>query len=267
MTVAFSGTFGFILAHPSNPDWISIFRISLAGFLLTGAANIVNQLKEIDFDKLMKRTAKRPLPTETLSPNQAKIFGWVVAVLALGMLASFNLKTMGIGFLSYVLYGFVYTPLKRVGPISVFVGAFPGAFPPMIGWLAATNQFGWEPGILFAIQFFWQFPHFWAIAWVADNDYKKAGFKMLPNDGKKDVRTAFTIMIYTIFLVPLGFVPYLLHITGINSAIIAVIASTLFLCQTFYLMMRPTDKSAKWMMFGSFLYLPVVQIAFLLDKV
>jgi len=267
MTVAFSGTFGFILAHPSNPDWISIFRISLAGFLLTGAANIVNQLKEIDFDKLMKRTAKRPLPTETLSPNQAKIFGWVVAVLALGMLASFNLKTMGIGFLSYVLYGYVYTPLKRVGPISVFVGAFPGAFPPMIGWLAATNQFGWEPGILFAIQFFWQFPHFWAIAWVADNDYKKAGFKMLPNDGKKDVRTAFTIMIYTIFLVPLGFVPYLLHITGINSAIIAVIASTLFLCQTFYLMMRPTDKSAKWMMFGSFLYLPVVQIAFLLDKV
>lgn len=267
MTVAFSGTFGFILAHPSNPDWISIFRISLAGFLLTGAANIVNQLKEIDFDKLMKRTAKRPLPTETLSPNQAKIFGWVVAVLALGMLASFNLKTMGIGFLSYILYGYVYTPLKRVGPISVFVGAFPGAFPPMIGWLAATNQFGWEPGILFAIQFFWQFPHFWAIAWVADNDYKKAGFKMLPNDGKKDVRTAFTIMIYTIFLVPLGFVPYLLHITGINSAIIAVIASTLFLCQTFYLMMRPTDKSAKWMMFGSFLYLPVVQIAFLLDKV
>ena len=137
----------------------------------------------------------------------------------------------------------------------------------MIGWLAATNEFGWEPGILFAIQFFWQFPHFWAIAWVADADYKKAGFKMLPNDGKKDMKTAFTIMIYTIFLVPLGLVPYLLHMTGIQSAIIAVIAGSLFLCQTFYLMMRPTDKAAKWMMFGSFFYLLIVQIAFLFDKI
>lgn len=267
MTVAFSGTFGYILAHPTNPDWLSIFRISLAGFLLTGAANIVNQLKEIDFDKLMKRTAKRPLPTASISSREAQWYGWVVALAALTLLLSFNLKAAIIGFISYVLYGYVYTPLKRVGPISVFVGAFPGAFPPMIGWLAATNQFGWEPGILFAIQFFWQFPHFWAIAWVADQDYQKAGFKMLPNDGKKDVKTAFTIMIYTIFLVPLGFVPYLFHITGINSAIIAVLASVLFLCQTFYLMMRPTDKSARWMMFGSFIYLPVVQIAFLFDKI
>jgi protoheme IX farnesyltransferase len=215
----------------------------------------------------MKRTAKRPLPTASITSRNAQVYGWLVALAALALLYSFNWKAALIGLISYILYGYVYTPLKRVGPISVFVGAFPGAFPPMIGWLAATNQFGWEPGILFAIQFFWQFPHFWAIAWVADSDYRKAGFKMLPNDGKKDVKTAFTIMIYTIFLVPLGFVPYLFHITGINSAIIAVIASVLFLCQTFYLMMRPTDKSARWMMFGSFLYLPVVQIAFLFDKI
>jgi protoheme IX farnesyltransferase len=266
MTVAFSGTFGYLLGQKeiSIPN---IIIISIAGFLLTGAANIVNQLKEIEFDKLMKRTAKRPLPTNSLEPHQAKIYGAIIAGVAIGLLSYFNWKTAAIGTLSYILYGFVYTPLKRVGPISVFVGAFPGAFPPMIGWLAATNSFGWEPGILFAIQFFWQFPHFWAIAWVADEDYKKAGFKMLPNDGKKNLKTAFTIMIYTVFLVPLAFVPYMLQMTGINSAIIAVTASALFLSQTFYLMMKPTDKSAKWMMFGSFLYLPVVQIAYLFDKI
>ncbi len=265
-TVAFSGTFGYILAHPEKADILGIIHISIAGFLLTGAANIVNQLKEIESDALMKRTSSRPLPTKNISPNQAKYFGWIMALLAIGLLAAFNLKAAGIGLLSYLLYGYVYTPLKKVGPISVFIGAFPGAFPPMIGWLAATNSFGWEPGILFAIQFFWQFPHFWAIAWVADSDYQKAGFRMLPNHGKKNLKTAFTIMIYTVFLVPLAFVPFFLKMTGINSAIIAVVASSLFLSQTFYLMMKPTDKSAKWMMFGSFLYLPIVQIAFLLDK-
>jgi len=265
LTVAFSGTFGYLLA-PVEHKALDIVLITLAGFVLTGAANIVNQLKEIELDKLMKRTAKRPLPTETLQPKQAQIYGYVLAVVALGLLYYFNWKAAAIGLLSYILYGYVYTPLKRVGPISVFVGAFPGAFPPMIGWVAATGHFGWEPGILFAIQFFWQFPHFWAIAWVADADYRKAGFKMLPNDGKKDIKTAFTIMIYTL-LVPLGFVPYLMHMTGIKSAIITVIAGILFLCQTFYLMMRPTDKAAKWMMFGSFFYLLIMQIALLFDQV
>ena len=266
ITVAFSGTFGYILA-PIKHEPLGLILISLAGFLLTGAANIVNQLKEIPYDKLMKRTANRPLPTETLNSKQASIFGYMLVVAALALLFYFSWKSAALGFLSYLLYGYVYTPLKRVGPISVFVGAFPGAFPPMIGWVAATGHFGWEPGILFAIQFFWQFPHFWAIAWVADEDYQRAGFKMLPNDGKKDIKTAFTIMIYTLFLVPLGFIPYLLHMAGITSAIITVVAGTLFLCQTFYLMMRPTDKAARWMMFGSFLYLIIIQIALILDKI
>ena len=265
ITVAFSGTFGYVLS-PGKHAWWGILLITLGGFLLTGAANIVNQLKEIEFDKLMKRTAKRPLPTQTLTPKQANIYGLVVAVASLLILLSFNWKAAALGLLSYFLDGYVYTPLKRVGPISVFVGAFPGAFPPMIGWVAATGHFGWEPGILFAIQFFWQFPHFWAIAWVADADYKKAGFKMLPNDGKKDLKTAFTIMIYTLFLIPLGFLPYLMQMTGITSTIIAVTAGILFLSQTFYLMMNPTDKAARWLMFGSFIYLLVVQIAFLFDK-
>jgi protoheme IX farnesyltransferase len=266
ITVAFSGTFGYILA-PIKHEPLGLILISLAGFLLTGAANIVNQLKEIPYDKLMKRTANRPLPTETLNSKQASIFGYILVAAALALLFYFSWKSAALGFLSYLLYGYVYTPLKRVGPISVFVGAFPGAFPPMIGWVAATGHFGWEPGILFAIQFFWQFPHFWAIAWVADEDYQRAGFKMLPNDGKKDIKTAFTIMIYTLFLVPLGFIPYLLHMAGITSAIITVVAGTLFLCQTFYLMMRPTDKAARWMMFGSFLYLIIIQIALILDKI
>ena len=264
--VAFSGAFGYSLAV-NHLDWTKVTLISLAGFLITGAANIVNQIKEIELDKLMKRTQNRPLPTGRLTVNEALVFCVVLLILSSYILLfEFNFKAGVLGVISFFLYGFVYTPLKRVGPISVFVGAIPGAFPPMIGWIAASNQFGLEPGILFAIQFFWQFPHFWAIAWVADDDYQRAGFKMLPNNGHKDLRTALTMMIYTIFLVPCGFVPYLLHMTGINSAIVAVLCGVLFLSQTFYLMSKPTDKAALMMMFGSFIYLPIVQIAFLMDK-
>jgi heme o synthase len=153
-----------------------------------------------------------------------------------------------------------------VGPIAVFVGAFPGAFPPMIGWVAATNHFGLEPGILFAIQFFWQFPHFWAIAWVLDEDYRRAGFKLLPANGLKDSDTTLQIMIYTLFLLPIGWLPYQLGMTGINSAFVATLFGVLFLAQTFHLMRKCTDQTARQLMFGSFIYLPIVQIAFLLDK-
>lgn len=267
LLVAFSGAFGYSLAV-DYLDWGKITLISLAGFFITGAANIVNQIKEIELDKLMKRTQNRPLPTGRLTVNEALVFCVILFVLSSYVLfVEFNFKAGLLGVISFFLYGFVYTPLKRVGPISVFAGAIPGAFPPMIGWVAATNHFGLEPGILFAIQFFWQFPHFWAIAWVADEDYQKAGFKMLPNNGHKDLRTAITIMIYTIFLVPCGFVPYLLHMTGINSAMVAVLCGVLFLSQTFYLMSKPTDRAALMMMFGSFIYLPIVQIAYLMDKI
>ncbi len=267
LLVAFSGAFGYSLAV-DYLDWGKITLISLAGFFITGAANIVNQIKEIELDKLMKRTQNRPLPTGRLTVNEALVFCVTLFVLSSYILfVEFNFKAGLLGVISFFLYGFVYTPLKRVGPISVFAGAIPGAFPPMIGWVAATNHFGLEPGILFAIQFFWQFPHFWAIAWVADEDYQKAGFKMLPNNGHKDLRTAITIMIYTIFLVPCGFVPYLLHMTGINSAMVAVLCGVLFLSQTFYLMSKPTDRAALMMMFGSFIYLPIVQIAYLMDKI
>jgi protoheme IX farnesyltransferase len=166
-----------------------------------------------------------------------------------------------------ILYVFVYTPLKRVGPIAVFVGAIPGAMPPLLGWTAATGAISYEALIIFGIQFVWQFPHFWAIAWVSDEDYKKAGFKLLPSGGGKDLHTAIQIMIYTLFLLPLGLLPSYFGLTGLNSGIVATICGVLFLAQTFSLMRDGSRKSALKIMFGSFLYLPIVQIAYLLDKV
>jgi heme o synthase len=264
--VALSGAFGYSLAV-NELAWYKLGMLLVGSMAITGAANIINQILEKDSDKLMKRTAKRPLPSGRLTAQEAAIFGFVLFVIGCYIfLAFFNLRACALSVLSLLLYGFVYTPLKKVGPIAVFVGALPGAFPPMIGWIAATNHFGLEPGILFAIQFFWQFPHFWAIAWVADEDYKRANIKLLPSAGEKNIDTAFQIMIYTLFLLPVGWLPYLMGMTGFNSAIVAMIFGILFLAQTFHLMRRCTDKAALQIMFGSFLYLPVVQIAFLLDK-
>ncbi|HEV7382891.1 MAG TPA: heme o synthase [Dyadobacter sp.] len=264
--IAFSGAMGYCLGA-KEVVWTKLVLFVIASIGITGAANIINQILEIDTDKMMKRTASRPLPSGRISVNQAITLCIVLAVVSLFIFVSvFNVITGLISLLSLVLYGFVYTPLKKVGPIAVFVGAFPGAFPPMIGWLAATNQFGLEPGILFAIQFFWQFPHFWAIAWVLDEDYKRAGFKLLPAKGLKDADSALQMMIYTLFLLPVGWLPYELGMTGLNSAFVASIFGILFLAQTFHLMRKCTDKTARQLMFGSFIYLPIVQIAFLLDK-
>jgi protoheme IX farnesyltransferase len=251
----------------SNISWFKIVLFCIASIGITGAANIINQIIEVDLDRMMKRTQNRPLPSGRVTVEQAIIWAVFLGVSSLFIfVVYFNLISALLALLSLVLYGFVYTPLKRVGPIAVFVGAFPGAFPPMIGWVAATNHFGLEPGILFAIQFFWQFPHFWAIAWVLDDDYKRAGFKLLPANGLKDADTTMQIMIYTLFLLPVGWLPYQLGMTGINSAFVATIFGVLFLAQTFHLMRKCTDKTARQLMFGSFVYLPIVQIAFLLDK-
>ncbi len=266
LTVAFSGSFGYLLGI-EHFEWDKFLVFSFAGFLLTGGANIINQIIEKDLDKLMKRTHLRPIPTERVSRTESAVFSIFLFIVSFTMLWQFSVGAALVGLLSYILYGFVYTPLKRVGPIAVFVGAFPGAFPPMIGWVAATGHFGLEPGILFAIQFFWQFPHFFAIAWVADEDYKKAGFRLLPNNGTKDLNTAIQIMIYTLFLLPLSFVPYYLGMTGINSAFVTLVCGILFLAQTFQLMRNCNDKTALRLMFASFIYLPIVQIAFLLDKI
>lgn len=265
--VAFSCCFGYLLASSGSFSLLNMMMIGLGGFFVSGASVTINQIIEKDLDKLMKRTCKRPLPTGRVSVIEAIIFTILIATAGFYLLTIYtNPLTVGLSFISLILYGFVYTPLKRVGPIAVFVGAIPGALPPLLGWTAATGEISMAAFIIFAIQFIWQFPHFWAIAWVADEDYKKAGFKLLPSKGKKDINTAIQIMIYTMFLIPLGLLPAKFGITGIDSGLIATFCGVLFFSQTFSLMKNGSRKAALRIMFGSFLYLPIVQIAYLMDK-
>ncbi len=267
LLVAFSCAFGFVLAS-GELNWFKLTMLFIGGFLLSGASIVINQIKEKEYDKLMTRTMNRPLPTERVSVQEAGVFGAACAVAAISILMMFtNPLTTLLSIVSMILYSFVYTPLKRVGPIAVFVGAIPGALPPLLGWTAATGVISHEALIIFGIQFIWQFPHFWAIAWVADDDYKKAGFKLLPSGGTRDINTAIQIMVYTMFLIPFGLLPATFGITGINSAVVATVCGVLFFAQTFSLMKTGDRRSALKIMFGSFLYLPVVQIAYLLDKV
>ena len=272
--VAFSSGFGYTLGA-ANFSWTVFVLLFIGGFLVSGASITINQIIEKDLDKLMKRTEGRPLPTSRITVSEAKIFAVIIGLLGFVLLAvATNWLTVVLSAVSMVLYCFVYTPLKRVGPVAVFVGALPGALPPLIGWVAATGMVSIEAVVIFALQFIWQFPHFWAIAWVADDDYKKAGFKLLlPSGGGKNMQTAFQIMIYTLVLIPLGMLPAQFGITGITSAFVVTTVGVLFFAQTFYLMKQTlsqetdTRKAALSIMFGSFLYLPIVQISFLLDKI
>ena len=267
LVVAFSSAIGYVLGQ-ADAGYLNILLIMLGGLLVTGSANIINQILERDLDKMMKRTAKRPLPMAQVSVKEAILYCILLGISGLALLAVyFNVLTAVLSLISLILYGFVYTPMKRVSPICVFIGAIPGGMPPLIGWVAATGVLGVEAWILFGIQFIWQFPHFWAIAWVLDDDYKKAGFKMLPMAGGKNLKTAIQIMIYTLVLIPLSLLPLQFGMTGATSALIAVVCGVLFLAQTFYLMRTCSKKAAMTIMFGSFLYLPIVQIAFVLDKV
>lgn len=267
MLVAFSCAFGYALAVQGNVKWGVLAMLTLGGFLLSGASVCVNQIMEKDLDKLMTRTRNRPLPSERLTVNEAMVFALITLLASIVILWIYtNPLTVILSVISMILYSFVYTPLKRVGPIAVFVGAIPGALPPLLGWIAATNQITHEALIIFGIQFIWQFPHFWAIAWVCDDDYKKAGFKLLPSGGGKDHNTSIQIAIYTLFLLPLGLLPAKFGMTGIDSAVVVTLCGVGFLAQTFSLMKTGSQQSAKRIMFGSFLYLPIVQIAYLLDK-
>ena len=264
--VAFSAAFGFLLGTKGVPDLIILLMLSLGSFFISGAAVTINQIIERNLDALMKRTSERPIPTSKITYQEAIIYGIVVLLIGVFLVAyNTNIFASTLAILSLIIYAFMYTPLKRVGPIAVFVGAIPGALPPLIGWVAATGTLSYEAWIIFGIQFIWQFPHFWAIAWVSDDDYKKAGFKLLPGSGKKDLNTAINIMVYTLLL-PLGLLPTYFGLTGLNSGIIATFCGALFLAQTFQLMKDNSHKSALRIMFGSFIYLPIVQISYLLDK-
>ena len=239
----------------------------LGGFLISGCSVTINQIVEREYDAIMNRTRNRPIPSGRILVTEALWFsiGTGLAGFVILMITT-NPLTVLLSLASLILYAFVYTPLKRVGPIAVFVGAIPGALPPMIGWAAATGTLSYEALIIFGIQFIWQFPHFWAIAWVSDEDYKRAGFKLLPGGGGKDLSTAINIMIYTLFLLPLGLLPSYFGLTGLTSGIVATICGVLFLAQTFNLMKDTSNQKARRIMFGSFIYLPIVQITFLLDK-
>lgn len=266
--VAFSASFGYLLGVKGNFDWLTFWALSLGGFLVSGASIIINQVLEKDVDKLMTRTKSRPLPTEKITQNEAISYGLVVGLTGFILLLVYtNVLTTLLALLSMFLYGFIYTPLKRVGPIAVFVGAIPGALPPLLGWVAATGTLSKEALAIFAIQFVWQFPHFWAIAWVLDEDYKRAGFKLLPSKQGKDITSSFQIMLYTLFLIPIGLLPAYLGITGLTSAVVTVVCGVIFLIPTIILMQGDSKKVALKIMFASFLYLPIIQIAFLMDKI
>ena len=273
LTVAFSSAIGYMLRVPEF-RWANVMLVMVGGLLVTGSANIINQIYEKELDKLMTRTAKRPLPLGIISSAEAWVFCVGLGVAGSALLAlQFNYLTAALSLLSLVLYGFMYTPLKTISPVCVAVGAIPGGLPPLIGWVAGMGPaatfaaMGPQPWVLFGIQFMWQFPHFWAIAWVADDDYKRAGFKMLPSPGKRDLRTAFQIMTYTLLLIPLSLLPLEFNIAGRISAGVAVVCGVLFLLLTVQLMRTQDRKAALRIMFASFLYLPIVQIALVLDKI
>ena len=265
--VSFSAVFGFLLAS-NEADLFKIVILFISGYLVSASSVINNQIIEKKFDKLMDRTKNRPLPMGKISSKKSILISIIFMLVGLTLMGYFlNIYAAVISFLSLLLYSFIYTPLKRVGPIAVFVGAIPGALPPLIGWVANTNSISLEAVIIFSIQFIWQFPHFWAIAWLYDDDYKKVGFKLLPSNGKKNLNTAINIMTYTLFLIPLGLLPTIFGITGIISGTIAVVCAILFLIQTIKLIKDYSRNSALRVMFGSFIYLPIVQISYIVDKI
>jgi protoheme IX farnesyltransferase len=256
----------FTVAETYN--WKQVLAICLGGFLVTAAANGFNQIIEKDLDKLMNRTKLRPIPTGNLTVNQAFVICAIFGIIGTIMLWVFTNPLSGIiGFVSIILYTLVYTPLKRVTPFSVFVGAIPGALPTLIGSIAATDGFGhisFFAILLFCIQFFWQFPHFWAIAWVSHDDYQRAGFFMLPSKGGRDKSSRSQILVYTLSLFPIALTPFIFNFAGWMSATVVSCMGLVFIIQAYNLFKSGTIVDARKLMFGSFVYLPLVQIALMI---
>lgn len=267
--VVFSAIIGYVIAveelgRPVN--WLEMSMLFLGGFLVTGASNGYNQVIEREYDKLMPRTATRPLPTGRMSVNEGIAVATLFGITGAALLFVFvNPLSAILSVVALLLYVFAYTPLKRVTPWAVFVGAFPGAVPPMLGWVAATEGFGFigtNALLLFAVQFMWQFPHFWAIAWVVDEDYRKAGFRLLPSK-ERDKSSAFQILVYSLFLIPISVLPVRFEMTGPIGISIVLLCGIIFMLQALKLYRTLDTKAATQLMFGSFIYLPVVQLAYL----
>ncbi len=266
--VVVSALLGYGLGVPEGGfDPVNALLLCLAGLLVTGASNALNQVLEVQADGLMKRTAQRPLVRRTVGMSEAILIALLAGasgVLLLWM--QFGPLTGILGMLSLFMYVVLYTPMKKLSAWSVFVGAFPGAFPPMLGYVAATGHFGLGPGLLFAMQFMWQFPHYWAIAWVLHDDYQRAGYHMLPSKGGRDGYTALLVVLYTLFVLPAGMLPWVFGITGGLSAIAALLCGVVMLVPAIRLFRSRDMKDARRLMFASFIYLPVVQVAYVLDK-
>ncbi len=268
ISVVFSSLAGYLLGMVEF-NLLSFFLLIFGGYCLVGASNVYNQVIEKDLDALMNRTKNRPVPSGRMSVNMALSIAVVMTLFGLVALYILNPKTAMFGAISLFLYTSAYTPLKTITPLSVFVGAFPGAIPFMLGWVAATNEFGIEPGTLFMIQFFWQFPHFWALGWMLDEDYKKGGFKMLPT-GKKDKGTALQIIMYTFWMIVISIIP-VFGITGrlhlsIPAAILVFLLGLGMLFFAFRLYERRDNKSARKLMLASVSYITLMQLVYVVDK-
>lgn len=266
--VVFSCVVGYLLVPGVEFNLVKVLLLFAGGLLVSGSANTINQIWEKNTDKLMARTANRPLPAGRLSETEAVVVAVITGLAGTAIMAySFNWLSAILSLSSLVIYGFVYTPWKKWNSLAVLVGAIPGALPPLIGWAAGANELsegGWS---LFAIQFLWQFPHFWAIAWIAHQDYAKAGFKLLPAAGGPNKLTALQSATYALLLIPAGVAPYLLKISGGISAIICILAGIFYLYRAITLYRKCDVPAARKLMFGSYIYLTIVQLALLADKI
>ena len=267
-SIVFSSIAGYFLGA-DKIDFFILLLLSIGGYFMAGASSIFNQLIEREKDGLMDRTKNRPLPSNRMSNSMAIILGIILSLVGTFFLYSINLETAFFSIISILIYTCIYTPLKTVTPLSVFVGAFPGAIPFMLGWVAATGEFGIEPGILFMIQFFWQFPHFWAIGWMMDDDYKKAGFKMLPS-GKRDNASAFQIVFYTLWTIIISLTPVISYSGNLSlslpAAYLIIVLGFFFLFFSLKLMQIKDKLSAKKLMGFSIVYITSLQIIYVIDK-
>ena len=267
-SVVFSSVCSYLIAFDVF-SLTTFLLLIIGGFFVVGSSNGFNQIIERRRDALMTRTSSRPLPSGVMTVNQALIICSFLSLLGLTMLYFINFRTAIFGLISMIIYLALYTPLKPITPLSVFFGAIPGAIPFMLGWVAVTDRFSIETGILFMIQFFWQFPHFWAIGWVSHDDYKNAGFKMLPS-GKRDNATAFQIVFYTIWMIIVSTLPYFSFTgklsIGIYSLILILVSGSLMLYQALKLMRYKDKQNAIRLMYASIFYLSFIQIIFVIDK-
>ncbi len=267
LLVVFSAAITFAYAAKGNLVWGQLWLMVLGGFLTTASANGFNQVIERELDKLMMRTRFRPLPTQRMTMAEGLTASILMGFAGIFILTYyFNVITGVLALFSIITYAFIYTPLKTRTSFAVFVGAIAGAMPPLLGYVAYSNSFGFEPGIMFAIQFIWQFPHFWSLAWVLDDDYKKAGMNLMPSSEGRSKNSAFQIMLYTLILIPVSLLPLKFGMAGYTLAIVSIIAGFAFFMQSVKLYRQCSIKAARELMFGSFLYLPIVQITLLIDK-